>query len=153
MEAAVEIEQPDFTSVLERIYAPAGPSFSQLEVDGLYAIGRLFYDREDYARSADVFRLLCLTAPSSARSWLALAACHEAVGDEERALRLYVIAAESDRSNEAATALLYAARLHDRRGENDELNEIIDHFDERFGETAEPSLLSLRGRLHARRQR
>ncbi|GAC1557393.1 MAG: hypothetical protein NVS3B10_17310 [Polyangiales bacterium] len=68
------------------------PPLTQQEVDGIYAVGLGLYARERFLEASDVFRLLVLVRPSEARGWLALAASHEGLGDDERAVELYAIA-------------------------------------------------------------
>ncbi len=95
--------------------------------DGLYAIGRMFYERQDHVRAADVFRLLVLAAPTEARGWLALAASHEAADDDDRARELYRIAIEAtEPSPERTTAIVYLARLSLRERDVAEAHRLLE---------------------------
>jgi tetratricopeptide (TPR) repeat protein len=100
------------------------------EIEAVYAIGHAYYVREDYVRAADVFRLLSLCRPEQARGWMALAACHEAANDEDRAEALYeaaVIAPE--READRARARVYLARMLARQRRFSEAREQLERVD------------------------
>ncbi len=86
--------------------------FHREDQDAIYAVGRFLYEQQQAARAAEVFRLLALVAPERCRSWTALAACHEALGDVDRARDLYRLALEvAEQDDHRATAAVYKARL------------------------------------------
>lgn len=106
------------------------------QVEAVYAIGHAYYAREDFQRAADVFRLMVLTRPQEARGWTALAACHDAVDDEEQAEALYEAAllaplgeVDRDRARVFLARLLASqGRLAEARGHLEAV-EGIEHVD------------------------
>ena len=81
--------QDTATRTLRATLALAEVPFGPEDADAIHAVGRVLLDSGDAFGAADVFRLLALVAPTASRSWTALAACHEARGDLERARALY----------------------------------------------------------------
>lgn len=108
------------------------PAIDDGHAEALYAAGHAFYENDDYVRAADVFRLLAFARPHSGRSWLALAATHDAAGEEDRALALYGIATEALEATieERALAFLHLARLEHLTGESERASEDLARFDE-----------------------
>jgi lipopolysaccharide biosynthesis regulator YciM len=100
------------------------------EADLVYAIGSAFYEQEDHAAAVDVFRLLVLGAPESARSWTSLAILHDAQHDADRAIPLYQIACAAPEGLEwRDRARLYLARAFwaaSRFDEAAEQHELVD---------------------------
>lgn len=105
-------------------------------VEALYATGHWLLGAERFADAAIVFRTMALAAPTDERSWLALGACHEALGQLAIATSLYEIA-----SAVAAPAIrcsIARARLLRTLGRDDEALELferardlaLDHGDE-----------------------
>src|SRR5947209_15943221 len=90
---APDAETPPLPPIVSSFVRGAAPPLSREEVDGIYSVGVRLYARERYAEASDVFRLLVLYRPREARGWTALAACHEALGDDDRAIALYNLAA------------------------------------------------------------
>ena len=66
--------------------APPGPVET---VEKLYGLGHWLLGQERNADAALAFRTMLRSAPSDERSWLALAVCHERVGQFRIALELY----------------------------------------------------------------
>jgi len=64
----------------------------QTSVEALYATGHWLLSAERFDDAAIVFRMMALAAPSDERSWLALGACHEGIGQQAIAASLYEIA-------------------------------------------------------------
>lgn len=62
-------------------------------IEALYATGHWLFTNRRYADAAKVFRAMALAQASDERSWLALGACHEAIGQHRIAIELYVVAA------------------------------------------------------------
>ena len=65
---------------------------SSSDTDGLaalYAIGCELYDRDDWARAADVYRFVAVCEPTFSDAWWALGACHERLDDPETAAQIY----------------------------------------------------------------
>lgn len=108
--------------ILQRYVAGQIPQVDDLQAEALYAAGYAFYEQADHARAADVFRLLALARPHSPRSWIALAATHESVGDLERAMALYGIATQTQYGTdpERAAAFINLARTEHQLGADDE---------------------------------
>jgi Flp pilus assembly protein TadD len=112
-------------------------------VEALYATGHWLFSEQRAHDAASVFRALALVAPTDERSWLALGACHEALGQPELALEMYgtgrVIARPSvrcsiaqarvyraqGRDDDAEAALANAAELADSV-EDESLVELVD---------------------------
>ena len=107
--------------LLQSYVSGNAPELDDLQAETLYAAGFSFYENTDFVKAADVFRLLALVRPHAARSWVALAATHEAVEDHERAMVLYGMAAQSrDASDhERAEAYIHLARVEHLLGEED----------------------------------
>lgn len=72
----------------------------QAPIEALYATGHWLLTHHRYKEAAEVLRAMAMTAPSDERAWLALGACHEAIGQKKLALELYRLA-----SVEAAPAI------------------------------------------------
>jgi tetratricopeptide (TPR) repeat protein len=109
-------------NTLERYVAGDVPLLDDIQAEALYAAGHAYYEQSDYARAADVFRLLALARPHSPRSWIALAATHEGVGDTERAMALYGIATQTRDGTrvQRAEAHVHLARAEHLLGADDE---------------------------------
>jgi tetratricopeptide (TPR) repeat protein len=60
--------------------------------DAIYSAGHWLLTEERPTDALDIFRTMLLVAPADERSWLGLGACHEALGELERALDLYRLA-------------------------------------------------------------
>jgi tetratricopeptide (TPR) repeat protein len=58
-------------------------------IESLYATGYWLLEQHRYADAASVFQTMLVAAPTDERSWLALGACHEAVGQPAIAEKLY----------------------------------------------------------------
>lgn len=98
----------------------AGTPFTADDQDAIYAVGRFLYEQGQHVRASEIFRLLALLVPERSRSWTALAACHEALGDIERARALYAIALEvPEHDDHRAVAAVYKARLDIDAGDED----------------------------------
>ncbi len=81
------------------------------EADVVHAVGVTLYEREDLRSACDVFRYLVLGRPTEARSWSALAMCHDALDDTDRAIALYEVAVcAPDLHGARPRAVLYLAR-------------------------------------------
>lgn len=70
---------------------PLGAALGAEELDALYSVGHDLYERADYPRAAEVFRLLIAAEPLHVEGWQALGACHEQLDDPETACGLYEI--------------------------------------------------------------
>jgi tetratricopeptide (TPR) repeat protein len=93
--------------------SPASPSPSPGAVEALYATGHWLYSRDRFAHAQSVFRAMIHLAPDDERGWLALGACHEALGQAGIALELYTAAAGE---TQAPRCQLARARILRRRG-------------------------------------
>lgn len=114
MSAQTSPEQRLVQLVLDGADAP----FAADDQDSIYAVGRTLYERGDYVNAAHVSRLLALVAPRRSRSWTTLAACHDALGDAERARALYGLALTVDEHDlHRPFAALHKARLDIECGE------------------------------------
>lgn len=111
---------------LAAIVRDGPPPLTEADVDGIYAIGADLYTREHWSEAQDVFRLLVLVRPTYARGWIALAACHEAQDEDDRAISLYQVASCAAARVDARLAQLYLARILAKSGRNDEAREILD---------------------------
>jgi len=65
---------------------------SSQAIEALYATGHWLLSNTRHAEAAQVFRVMTLTKPDDERGWLALGACHEAIGQGRLAIELYRIA-------------------------------------------------------------
>jgi Flp pilus assembly protein TadD len=81
-------------------------------IEALYATGHWLMSQDRCADAASVFRAMALLAPEDERSWLALGACHEALGQADLALEMYgtgrVLARPSVRCDLARARVLRA---------------------------------------------
>lgn len=103
------------------------PPLSKEQLDGIYTVGVRLYAREQYREAADVFRLVVLCRPRQACGWIALAACHEAFGEDEHAIVLYQAAALAPASNaNRRRARVHLARLFARLGRHAEARDELD---------------------------
>lgn len=106
------------------------PPLSREEIDGIYTVGVRLYGRERFAEASDVFRLVILCRPRQARGWLALAACHEGLGDDDRAIALYKLATIAPSSNSnRRRARLYLARLYAKLGRHAEARDELESLE------------------------
>lgn len=62
-------------------------------IEALYATGHWLLTNGRYPDAAKVFRAMTLAQASDERAWLALGACHEAIGQHRIAIELYLVAA------------------------------------------------------------
>ena len=126
---AISLDDGSVTALpktLAAIVADGPPPLTQSEIDGIYAVGVELYGRELWSEAQDVFRLLVLVRPTYARGWIALAACHEAQGEEERASSLFLVASCATSRPDARLAQLYRARLFAKTGRHDDAREILE---------------------------
>lgn len=65
---------------------------SSQAIEALYATGHWLHTSGRHAEASEVFRVMTMTRPDDERGWLALGACHEAVGQKSLAIQLYEIA-------------------------------------------------------------
>lgn len=65
---------------------------SSQAIEALYATGHWLFSSTRHAEAAEVFRVMTMAKPDDERGWLALGACHEAIGQNEIASELYRIA-------------------------------------------------------------
>jgi tetratricopeptide (TPR) repeat protein len=116
------------TDALRRYVEGQVPVIDDLHAEVLYAAGHVFYEQSDYARAADVFRLLALARPHTPRSWIALGATHEAAGDLEPAMALYGIATQSRDGSplERVQAFAHLARTEHLNGADVEARDDLD---------------------------
>ena len=92
---------------------------SSQAIEALYATGHWLLSNARHKEAAEVFRVMALSKPDDERAWLALGACHEAIGQKRLAIELYAIASEAaaralrarDRTNEADDAFESAYEL------------------------------------------
>ncbi len=95
---------------------------SKRGIEALYATGHWLLTQDRPADAACVFRAMALLAPEDERSWLALGACHEALGQPYQAIQMYgtgrVLARPSVRCDVARARML---RAKDREDEADAL--------------------------------
>jgi hypothetical protein len=64
------------------------PSHAQA-LDALYATGHWLFTEKRYADAIRVFHALLFSAPTDERGWLAVGACHEALGNDGVAYAVY----------------------------------------------------------------
>lgn len=108
----------------------SGVPFTADDQDAIYAVGRFLYEQSQHVRAAEVFRLLALLAPKRSRSWTALAACHEALGDVDRARTLYALALDvPEHDNHRPVAAVYKARLDIDAGDEDAARASLESCD------------------------
>jgi tetratricopeptide (TPR) repeat protein len=111
---------------LAAIVRDGPPPLTASDLDHIYAVGADLYVRERWSEAQDVFRLLVLVHPSDARGWIALAACHEAQADDERAIALYQLASGASSREDSRRARLYLARVLAKTGRHDEARQILE---------------------------
>lgn len=61
-------------------------------IEALYATGHWLLSNGRHADAAEVLRTMTIARPEDERGWLALGACHEAIGQARIAIELYRIA-------------------------------------------------------------
>lgn len=135
---------------LERYIAGELPVLDDAQAETLYAAGFELYEQNEYPRAADVFRLLALARPHATRSWLALAATHEVVGDLERAMALYAIATEcrDATDNERGQAFINLARTAHLLGADEDARACLEQALE-YSDTLEDDTAAMLSTLEA----
>jgi Flp pilus assembly protein TadD len=101
----------------------------------IYAAGHWLFMSDRVEEAIDLFRTMMLAAPTDVRGWLGLGACHEARGEEEKAIELYRLASAA--TGPRARLEMALARIHRRLGERTEMEsayaraeELVDTCDE-----------------------
>jgi tetratricopeptide (TPR) repeat protein len=88
------------------------------EIEALYATGHWLHGERRHGDAIRVFHAMLLCAPSDERGWVALGACHEALGNQEVAHAIYQAAQRAvPQPLRSAVAL---ARLARELGRDDE---------------------------------
>jgi Flp pilus assembly protein TadD len=122
--------------IVSKFLSGDAPPLSREDVDGIYSAALRLYGRERWSEAGDVFRFLVLTQPEQARVWIGLAACHEALGDDDYAIALYEVACNATTPNPHRTrARLHLARLLVRLGRHDDARTELDALE---AESIEP---------------
>ncbi len=98
------------------------PAASAEQLDAMYTVAHMLYERGDFARAADILRYVVLADPLRSDAWWALGACHEQVDDHAIAAALYDI---GYRMGEDAALGLLCARAFVRAGEPARAREIL----------------------------
>ncbi|MBN9166462.1 MAG: hypothetical protein BGO98_43090 [Myxococcales bacterium 68-20] len=94
---------------------------SSQAIEALYATGHWLLSNARHKEAAEVFRVMALSKPDDERAWLALGACHEAIGQKRLAIELYAIASEAAApAVRCAIARGRALRALDRTNEADD---------------------------------
>jgi hypothetical protein len=110
-------------------------------VEALYATAHWLLSEERPADASCVLRAMALVAPTDERSWLALGACHEALGQPEVALQMYgtgrVLAHPSVRCD------LARARVLRREGRDHEADLAVESATEAAEAANDGALLEL----------
>jgi Flp pilus assembly protein TadD len=130
------------TSMANAAGRPTGhPVDAKRGVEALYATGHWLLTQDRAADAACVFRAMALLAPEDERSWLALGACHEALGQAGQAIQMYgtgrVLARPSVRCDVARSRLL---RAKDRE---DEADALLEHARETADALNDETLIEL----------
>lgn len=94
-------------------------------VDALYGVGHWLVAQERHRDALTVFRTMLVLDGADARAWLGLGACHEALGENDKALGLYLLASTACGAR-AARCTTARARLLWRSGEADEAREAYE---------------------------
>src|SRR5580692_7789996 len=115
--------------------APGNAVDAKRGIEALYATGHWLLTHDRPADAACVFRAMALLAPEDERSWLALGACHEALGQTDLALQMYgtgrVLAHRSARCDIARARVLRAAgRADDADGAIESAAEVAETLDD-----------------------
>jgi hypothetical protein len=117
----------DLPPILSKFLREDAPPLSREDADGIHAAAVRFYARERWRDACELFRLLVLSRPDQARGWIGLAACHEVMGDDERALVLYQLACLAPAPNRhRKRARLYLARFYMKVGRHDDARVELD---------------------------
>jgi tetratricopeptide (TPR) repeat protein len=64
----------------------------RLSIEALDRVALDLFDAGAFNPAKDVFRLLLLYRPSQAATWYWLARCHQELGEEDKAMRLFELA-------------------------------------------------------------
>lgn len=110
-------------------------------IETLYAMGYWLLESSRHEEAADVFRAMALAAPSDERAWLALASCHEAVGQHRIAIELYDVAARV--ATPAIRCIIARGRALRLVGRDDEAMDSFANAHELALEMNEGELVSL----------
>jgi hypothetical protein len=110
-------------------------------VEALYSTAHWLLSEDRPADASCVLRAMALVAPTDERSWLALGACHEALGQSETALQMYgtgrVLARPSVRCD------LARARILRRAGRDHEADLALESATEAAEAADDEALLEL----------
>ena len=146
MTTAGEPAERTLRATLAVAEVPFGPE----DADSIHAVGRALFERGDHTDAVHVFRLLALVAPTSPRSWTALASYHDVLGDVERARALYGLAlGVPDHDEFRPFAAANKARLDLDAGDAEAAECALESVDNDCVESAELErlLVSVRSRL------
>lgn len=92
----------------------------------LYSVGYRLLDLERHHDAISLFRTMLIVDPGDERGWLALAACHEALDETEKAIAIYRLA-ESACGGRALRCMIARARVQRRLGAVDEATLTYEH--------------------------
>jgi hypothetical protein len=92
--------------------------------EGLYATGQWLLSQQRIGHAVTVFRAMIALAPLDERGWLGLGACHEARGNDEGALQVYVAASAFARSTPRGA--LARARVCRKLGRDQAAREAVE---------------------------
>jgi hypothetical protein len=87
-------------------------------VDTLYATGHWLVSQDRHRDAISVFRTMLLFAARDERGWLGLVTCHDALGENDKALSLSRIAA-SVCDGGAIRCTIARSRIHRTQGDED----------------------------------
>jgi cytochrome c-type biogenesis protein CcmH/NrfG len=82
-------------------------------LEALYGVAHWLVMQERHADALSVFRTMLLLEGTDPRGWLGLGACHEALGETEKAVTLYTLASSAcgDRAARCSAARARLVRL------------------------------------------
>lgn len=126
-------------------FAPAlqshGASNDAEAIEGIYAVGYDFIERENWGDASDVFRAMLLLAPRDERAWVALGQCHERQGQEQIAVELYSMGILAIPT--AVRCRIALARALEARGDSMNADSVLDAAENIASESNEDELVDL----------
>lgn len=92
----------------------------------LYSVGHRLLDLERHHDAISLFRTMLIVDPSDERGWLALATCHEALDETDKAIAICRLA-ETACGGRAFRCMIARARIQRALGANEEAALTYEH--------------------------
>jgi tetratricopeptide (TPR) repeat protein len=112
-----------------------------IAIDGIYEMGFELLEADRWLEAGDVFRAMLLLAPSDERAWMALAECHERLGQLDVAIELYSMGVLAVAN--AVRCRLALARALTERGDWQNVDSVLDEAESTAEKLDDETLIQL----------